>query len=76
MCIRDRAYRSSVVGSHEAVLEISGGGLKSPIIVNLKGQAIDDFVALPAKDIGADEKISPQARRDLYPQNPVLPSTH
>lgn len=45
------AYRSSVVGSHEAVLEISGGGLKSPIIVNLKGQAIDDFVALPAKDI-------------------------
>ena len=44
------AYRSSVVGSHEAVLEISGGGLKSPIIVNLKGQAIDDFVALPAKD--------------------------
>lgn len=31
------AYRSSVVGSHEAVLEISGGGLKSPIIVNLKG---------------------------------------
>ena len=45
------SYRSSVVGSHEAVLEISGGGLKSPIIVNLKGQAIDDFVALPAKDI-------------------------
>ena len=45
------AYRSSVVGSHEAVLEISGGGLKSPIIVNLKGQAIDDFIALPAKDI-------------------------
>ena len=45
------AYRSSVVGSHEAVLDISGGGLKSPIIVNLKGQAIDDFVALPAKDI-------------------------
>lgn len=45
------AYRSSVVGSHEAVLEISGGGLKSPIIVNLKGQAIDDFVALPAKNI-------------------------
>ena len=45
------AYRSSVVGSHEAVLEISGGGLKSPIIVNLKLQAIDDFVALPAKDI-------------------------
>ena len=45
------AYRSSVVGSHEAVLEISGGGLKSPIIVNLKGQAIDDFVALSAKDI-------------------------
>ena len=45
------AYRSSVVGSHEAVLEISGGGLKSPIIVNLKGRAIDDFVALPAKDI-------------------------
>lgn len=45
------AYRSSVVGSNEAVLEISGGGLKSPIIVNLKGQAIDDFVALPAKDI-------------------------
>ncbi|MFR4098865.1 endonuclease [Barnesiella intestinihominis] len=45
------AYRSSVVGSHEAVLEISGGGLKSPVVVNLKGQAIDDFVALPAKDI-------------------------
>lgn len=45
------SYLSSVVGSHEAVLEISGGGLKSPIIVNLKGQAIDDFVALPAKDI-------------------------
>ena len=45
------SYRSSVVGSHEAVLEISGGGLKSPIIVNLKGQALDDFVALPAKDI-------------------------
>lgn len=45
------SYRSSVVGSHEAVLGISGGGLKSPIIVNLKGQAIDDFVALPAKDI-------------------------
>lgn len=45
------SYRSSVVGSHEAVLEISGGGLKSPVVVNLKGQAIDDFVALPAKDI-------------------------
>lgn len=47
----ESAVSVEVVGSHEAVLEISGGGLKSPIIVNLKGQAIDDFVALPAKDI-------------------------
>ena len=53
------AYRSSVVGSHEAVLEISGGGLKSPIIVNLKGQAIDDFVALPAWRLGLRNQKQP-----------------
>lgn len=46
------SYRSTVVGSHQATLDITGGGISSPVVVNLTGKAIDDFVALPAKEIG------------------------
>lgn len=46
------SYHSTVVGSHRATLDITGGGISSAVVVNLTGQAIDDFVALPAKEIG------------------------
>ena len=46
------SYHSTVVGSHRATLDITGGGILSAVVVNLTGQAIDDFVALPAKEIG------------------------
>lgn len=46
------SYHSAVVGSHRATLSITGGGISSAVVVNLTGQAIDDFVALPAKEIG------------------------
>ena len=46
------SYHSTVVGSHRATLDITGGGISSVVVVNLTGQAIDDFVALPAKEIG------------------------
>lgn len=46
------SYRSTVVGSHQATLDIASGDLSSPVIVKLTGKAIDDFVALPAKEIG------------------------
>ncbi len=46
------SYHSTVVGSHGATLDITGGGISSAVVVNLTGQAIDDFVALPAKEIG------------------------
>lgn len=45
------SYHSTVVGSHRATLDITGGGMASPVVVNLTGKAIDDFVALPARDI-------------------------
>lgn len=46
------SYHSTVVGSHRATLDITGGGISSAVVVNLTGQAIDDFVALQAKEIG------------------------
>lgn len=46
------SYHSTVVGSHRATLDITGGGISSAVVVNLTGQAIDNFVALPAKEIG------------------------
>lgn len=45
------SYHSTVVASHEATLNISGEGLSSSVVVNLTGKAIDDFIALPARDI-------------------------
>ncbi len=45
------SYHSTVVASHNATLSITGGGLSSTIVVNLTGKAIDDFIALPAKEI-------------------------
>ncbi len=44
-------YYTTEVGTHTATLTISGGGLASPRTIALSGQAIDDFVALPAKEI-------------------------
>ena len=45
------SYRSTLEGSHRATLDITGGGISSPVVVNLTGEAVDNFVALPAKDI-------------------------
>lgn len=45
------SYRSTLEGSHRATLDISGGGIASPVVVNLTGEAVDDFVALPARNI-------------------------
>ena len=45
------SYHSSQVGAHSATLKIAGGGIASPVVVNLTGEAVDDFVALPARNI-------------------------
>lgn len=45
------SYWSSSVGAHQATLDISGGGISSSVVVNLKGEAVDDFIALPAKEV-------------------------
>ena len=50
------SYHSSQVGAHSATLRITGGGIASPgiaspVVVNLTGEAVDDFVALPARNI-------------------------
>lgn len=45
------SYRSTLEGSHRATLDISGGGISSTVVVNLTGEAVDNFIALPARDI-------------------------
>ena len=45
------SYHSLQVGAHSATLRITGGGIASPVVVNLTGEAVDDFVALPARNI-------------------------
>ncbi|OUN69057.1 endonuclease [Barnesiella sp. An55] len=52
------SYRSTLVGSHRATLDITGGGMASPVVVNLTGKAIDDFVALPARDIAKNSFVA------------------
>lgn len=52
------SYHSAVVASHKATLNISGGGLSSTIVVNLTGEAIDDFIALPARDISKNAFVA------------------
>lgn len=47
------SYRSTVVGSHQATLDITGGGIASAVVVNLTGEAVDDFIALPARNVTA-----------------------
>lgn len=45
------SYRSTLKGSHRATLDITGGGISSAVVVNLTGEAVDDFIALPARNI-------------------------
>lgn len=66
------SYHSTVVGSHRATLDITGGGISSAVVVNLTGQAIDDFVALPAKEVGKTSFVAawtPKAEATDYELN-------
>ena len=66
------SYHSAVVASHKATLNISGGGLSSTIVVNLTGEAIDDFIALPARDISKNAFVAawtPKASATDYELN-------
>ncbi|WP_272961005.1 endonuclease [Barnesiella viscericola] len=47
------SYRSTLKGSHRATLDITGGGISSAVVVNLTGEAVDDFIALPARNVTA-----------------------
>lgn len=66
------SYHSAVVTSHKATLNISDGGLSSTIVVNLTGEAIDDFIALPARDISKNAFVAawtPKASATDYELN-------
>ena len=44
-------FNAQAVGSRSAVLTVSGGGLASPVHVNLAATVTDGFLALPATDV-------------------------
>ncbi len=52
------SYYSAEVGAHTATLNIAGGGLNEPTTVALTGNAVDDFVALPAKNVTMDSFVA------------------
>jgi len=44
-------FNAQSIGSRTAILTISGGGLASPVSVNLTATVTDGFLALPATDV-------------------------
>ncbi len=66
------SYYTEAVGTHNATLTLSGGGLSSTCTINLSGETVDDFVALEAKEITQNSFVAswtPKASATDYELN-------